>query len=290
MDRHKDWAAIICLVGGGQEINTGEAGLMEWFDSLKTEFPHWSVYVSDQITDNEYSQGHTVPDLLSGMDSHIVNDLHLAVSLRSYRSENVAGFVKALLDVDREKAIELYQTMKNDYPIFLTRDLQIAKEWVKCMAKGTQRYGITASSGARRLKTYGVWVQSKIDAKNWFLNTADDVRSSFFLEDTATEFDIQGLELDWTIVCWDANFRFNDQEFEYHSFKGTRWMNIRNIDDRTYLKNAYRVLLTRARQGLIIFIPEGDPADATRLPEYYNGVFRYLLELGIKEIQESKPL
>lgn len=284
MDRHEDWAVIICLVGGGQEINTGEAGLIEWFDSLKAEFPHWTVYVSDQITDSEYSQGVTVPELLSGMNCHVVKDLHLAVSLRSYRSENVASFIKALLDVAREKATVLYQTLNDDYPIFLTRDLQTAKEWVKSMAKGTQRYGITASSGARRLRTHGVWVQSKIDAKNWFLNTADDVRSSFFLEDTATEFDIQGLELDWTIVCWDANFRFNDEEFEYYSFKGTRWMNIRSAKDCIYLKNAYRVLLTRARQGFVIFVPEGEPADATRLPKYYNGIYQYLEELGIKKL------
>lgn len=284
MDRHMDWAVIICLVGGGQEINTGEAGLMEWFNALRTYFPNWQVYVSDQISDSEYSQGFSIPQLLSGMDCHIERDLHLAVSLRSFRSENVAGFVKALLDVDRNKAIALFLLLIKDYPIYLTRDLHTAKAWVRNMAKGTQRYGITASSGAKRLKTHGIWVQSKIEATNWFLNKADDVRSSYYLEDTATEFDIQGLELDWTIVCWDANFRFNGHTFEYYSFTGDRWKNVNKADDRKYLKNAYRVLLTRARQGFVIFIPEGDSCDNTRPPEYYNGVYDYLKELGIEEL------
>jgi hypothetical protein len=152
------------------------------------------------------------------------------------------------------------------------------------MAKGTQRYGITASSGARRLKKYGIWVQSKVDANNWFLNGFDDVRSSYFMEDTATEFDIQGLELDWTVVCWDANFRYNGCEFKYYSFTGSAWHNVNSEKDRNYLKNAYRVLLTRARQGFVIFVPEGDKNDVTCLPEFYEGIYHYLKELGVKEI------
>lgn len=284
MDRNTDWTVIICLIGGGQEINTGEAGLMEWFDTLKANYKKWDVYVSDQISDSEYSQGIAVPELLTGMNYYVVNDLHLAVSLRSFRSENVAGFVKSFLDLDKEKTTALYQSLKEDYPIVITRDLESAKKWVKSMAKGTQRYGITASSGARRLKKYGVWVQSKVDAKNWFLNGFDDVRSSYFMEDTATEFDIQGLELDWTVVCWDANFRYNGCEFEYFSFTGSAWHNVNNAKNRNYLKNAYRVLLTRARQGFVIFIPEGDKNDKTRQPEFYDGIYRYFKELGVKEI------
>ena len=284
MDRHKDWAVIVCLIGGGQEINTGEAGLEEWFDALKNEFPEWHVYVSDQLTDSEYVDGGPMKRLLNGLMWHNVSELHLAVSLRSFRSENVSEFVKALLDVDKNKAQELYQELKNDYPIVLTRDLEKAKAWVKSHARGTERYGLTASSGAKRLRCFGIWVQSKADAKNWFLNEKDDVRSSYFLEDTATEFDIQGLELDWTIVGWDANLRFEHDSFNYYNFRGARWQNINNSSDRGYLKNAYRVLLTRARQGLVIFIPNGDNEDYSRPLDYYQGTYNYLKGIGIEEI------
>ena len=284
MDRHKDWAVIICLIGGGQEINTGEAGLVEWFDSLRKDFPNWDVYVSDKITDSEYTRGLSIGELLCGLKYRVVETLHLAVSLRSFRSENVAGFVKAVLDLEKDTARELYRRLHQDYPIFITRNLNTAKAWVQSQAKGTERYGITASSGAKRLRSYGIWVQSKIDATTWFLNDADDVRSSYFLEDTATEFDIQGLELDWTIVCWDANLRFVENHFEHYSFKGSKWMNINKQDDVLYLKNAYRVLLTRARQGMIIFLPNGSDNDPTRPHEYYDGTYQYLKDLGIYEI------
>jgi hypothetical protein len=284
MDRHVDWAVIICLIGGGQEINTGEAGLIEWFDSLRKDFPEWDVYVSDKIIDSEYTRGLSLDRLLGGLRYTTVETLHLTVSLRSFRSENVAGFVKALLDVNKEHAKTLYSNLYRDYPVFLTRDLDTAKAWIRSQAKGTERYGIIASSGAKRLRTYGIWVQSKVDATTWFLNDASDVRSSYFLEDTATEFDIQGLELDWTIVCWDANLRFINEHFEHYNFKGSHWTNIKASDDIIYLTNAYRVLLTRARQGMIIFIPHGSDTDPTRPYEYYDGTYRYLKEIGIQEI------
>lgn len=201
LNRHEGWATIVCLIGGGQEINKGEsAGIAGWFDSLKNNYPDWNVYISDKITDEEYAKDNDFIEMTKGLNVHIVEGLHLAVSLRSFRSENVSAFVKALLDVDKETVRTLYQQFKNDYPICITRDLQKAKQWVKDKAKGTQRYGLTASSGAKRLRKYGVWVQNKIDAPVWFLNDKDDVRSSYYLEETATEFDIQGLELDWTIV------------------------------------------------------------------------------------------
>jgi hypothetical protein len=285
MDRHEDWAVIICLIGGGQEINTGEAGLQEWFNSLRSDdFQRWDVYVSDKITDSEYTHGLTMDELFGGLRYTVIQTLHLAVSLRSFRSENVAGFVKSILDVDKECARALYVSLSNDYPVFMTRDLDKAKAWIQSQAKGTERYGITASSGARRLRSCGIWVQSKVDATTWFLNDAYDVRSSYFLEEAATEFDIQGLELDWTIVCWDANLRFVKDRFEYYSFKGPKWMKINKQENILYLKNAYRVLLTRARQGMIIFIPCGSDTDETRSHEYYDGTYRYLKEIGIEEI------
>lgn len=286
LNRHNDWATIICLIGGGQEINKGEsAGIYGWFDSLRNNYPNWDIYVSDKITDDEYSKGHNFAEMTKNMNVNIIEDLHLAVSLRSFRSENVSNFVKALLDVDIDTAKRLYEQFNNDYPVFVTRNLHKAKLWVRSQAKGSQRYGLTASSGAKRLRKYGIWVQNKIEATNWFLNGKNDVRSSFHLEETATEFDIQGLELDWTIVCWDADLRFENGNFKHLKFVGTKWQNIKSTDNILYLKNAYRVLLTRARQGFVIFVPPGDETDTTAKPEYYDGIYRYLKSVGIKELE-----
>ena len=286
LNRHNDWATIICLIGGGQEINKGEsAGIYGWFDSLRNNYPNWDIYVSDKITDDEYSRGHNFAEMTKNMNVNIIEDLHLAVSLRSFRSENVSNFVKALLDVAIDTAKRLYEQFNNDYPVFVTRNLHKAKLWVRSQAKGSQRYGLTASSGAKRLRKYGIWVQNKIEATNWFLNGKNDVRSSFHLEETATEFDIQGLELDWTIVCWDADLRFENGDFKHLKFVGTKWQNIKSADNILYLKNAYRVLLTRARQGFVIFVPTGDETDKTAKPEYYDGIYRYLKSVGIKELE-----
>lgn len=286
LNRHNDWATIICLIGGGQEINKGEsAGIYGCFDSLRNNYPNWDIYVSDKITDDEYSKGHNFAEMTKNMNVNIIEDLHLAVSLRSFRSENVSNFVKALLDVDIDTAKRLYEQFNNDYPVFVTRNLHKAKLWVRSQAKGSQRYGLTASSGAKRLRKYGIWVQNKIEATNWFLNGKNDVRSSFHLEETATEFDIQGLELDWTIVCWDADLRFENGDFKHLKFVGTKWQNIKSADNILYLKNAYRVLLTRARQGFVIFVPTGDETDMTAKPEYYDGIYRYLKSVGIKELK-----
>ncbi|HBG0707360.1 DUF2075 domain-containing protein [Clostridioides difficile] len=285
LNRHIGWATIVCLIGGGQEINKGESdGISGWFESLRNNYSDWDVYISNKIIDEEYSKGNSFDELTEGVNYRIIDDLHLSVSLRSFRSENVSTFVKAVLDVDKVAAKELYNQFKKDYPICVTRDLELAKKWVRDKSKGSQRYGMTASSGAKRLRKYGVWVQNKIDATNWFLNGKDDVRASYFLEETATEFDIQGLELDWTIVCWDGNLRFKNNHFEYYNFNGTKWQNINKEDNILYLKNAYRVLLTRARQGFIIFVPIGDESDITMQPNFYNGVYEYLKEIGIEEL------
>jgi hypothetical protein len=284
MDRHNDWAVIVCLVGGGQEINTGEAGLPAWFEALRNRFPHWKVIFPNQLADKEYTRGMSLAEMLKGLKVKLVDNLHLAVSIRSFRSEHVSAFIKALLDVDVQKARSLYETIKSQYPVIVTRDLDTARKWVRKKARGTERYGILASSGAKRLRTFGIWVQSSITPEYWFLNGKEDVRSSYFLEDTATEFDIQGLELDWAIVSWDADFRINNDHFLEYNFTGTKWNTINKEEDKLYLKNAYRVLLTRARQGMIIFIPKGDDKDTTRRHEYYDNTYEYLRMLGIQEI------
>lgn len=276
MDRHEDWATIICLIGGGQEINTGEAGLAEWFDALKKKFKHWDVYISNNITDTEYIRDADIFKLTQGLNYQFVEELHLAVSLRSFRSEKVSEFVKAILDINIKKAKELYEDLSKTYSIKLTRSLTEAKEWVIQKARGSERYGLIASSGAKRLRPNGIWVQSEIKAINWFLNGKDDVRSSYYLEETATEFYIQGLEIDYAIVAWDANLRYENGDWKYYKFQGTKWQNIDNIYDRLYLKNAYRVLMTRARQGFIIYVPEGDDDDPTRKTIFYDNVYNYL--------------
>lgn len=284
MDRHSDWAVIICLIGGGQEINTGEAGLPEWFSAIKNHYPHWNVYVSNQITDIEYTGNQKLEKLFSGIKYNTVSDLHLSTSIRSFRSENVSNFVKTLLDCDKDNAKKWLVELKGKYPIVLTRDFDKAKQWLKSTSRGNERYGITASAKAHRLRPYGIYIESDIDAPLWFLNTKEDVRSSYYLEYVATEFHIQGLELDWTCVAWDANFRYQNGGWSYNQFSGTKWNKIINADKITYLKNTYRVLLTRARQGIIIFIPKGDTEDDTIKPEFYEGTYNYLKEIGIDEI------
>lgn len=281
MNRHRGWAVIICLIGGGQEINTGEAGLPEWFSAIGKNYPDWNVYVSDRINDYEYTQGMNLLSKVTPEKLHIQPDLHLAVSVRSFRSEKVSAFVKALLDIEPTQAKDLYLSLQENYPIALARNLDSAKEWLKRKARGTERYGLIASSGAYRLKSYGIHVKSKIDPANWFLNGKEDVRSSYFMEEVATEFDIQGLELDWTGVCWDADLRFQQGQWDYKNFSGTRWMNVNDAIRKLYLKNAYRVLLTRARQGMVIFVPHGDIEDKTRLPEFYDQTAEYLMQCGI---------
>lgn len=283
MNRHKDWAVIVCLIGGGQEINTGEAGLVEWFESIKRSFSNWEVFVSDKITDLEYIRDNNFDNLIEGLSVHLEEKLHLATSIRSFRSENVSAFVKAVLDNNAAMAREILNTLEK-YPIKITRSIENAKKWIKDQARGTERYGLLASSGGLRLKANGIFVKSDLSAPNYFLESKDDVRSSYYLEDCATEFDVQGLELDWSIVAWDGDLRYDGTEWTYNRFMGNKWQIIRNEDNKLYLKNAYRVLLTRARQGMIIFVPESSIVDKTRRSEYYDKTFEFLKQIGIEVI------
>lgn len=284
LDRHEDWAVIICLIGGGQEINDGEAGLPEWFRCLGDKFSDWKVYASSQLVDYEYHNGEDLEKLLGTASFHTINDLHLAVSVRSFRSEKLASFVKSILDLELKKSSDLYSQLEEQYPIKVTRNLSTAKSWLHKQSRGSERVRVVSSSGAIRLKPYGINVKFKIDPPVWFLNDKNDIRSSSFMEDVATEFDIQGLELDWVCLAWDADLRLVNGEWDYKNFSGTKWQNINNEVKKKYLKNAYRVLLTRARQGMIIFVPKGDSEDVTRFPEFYDELFLYLKQIGIEEI------
>lgn len=281
MDRHEDWAVIICLVGGGQEINTGEAGIEAWIDAVNTNFPNWHVYISSNLTDSEYAAGNALEAIRNRPDTHLDEDLHLAVSMRSFRAENVSAFVKALLDRDTAQAQEAFKSFANRYPVVMTRDLSQAKQWLRGRARGTERFGLVASSKAQRLKPHAIDIRVNVDPVHWFLNGREDTRSSYYLEDAATEFQVQGLEVDWACVTWDGDLRFNESGWSYHDFRGDRWTNIKNAENRNYLRNAYRVLLTRARQGMVLFVPTGDASDPTRSPAFYDSTFNYLAELGI---------
>lgn len=282
LNRHPDWAVIVCLVGGGQEINTGEAGISEWIDSLDRSFPDWHIYISPRLTDSEYGTDRVLEKIKQRNNVIYKDELHLSVSMRSFRAEHVSLLVKQLLDLQPEDARETLQEIQGKYPIIITRDLAKAKQWLKTQARGSERYGIVVSSQAERLKPHAIDVKSPVDPIHWFLDGKEDVRSSYYLEDVVTEFDVQGLELDWACVTWDADFRYTNDKWNHWSFKGSRWQRINKPEIQLYQKNAYRVLLTRARQGMVIVVPSGDKEDHTRHPEFYDPTFDYLQTIGFK--------
>jgi schlafen family protein len=284
MDRHVDWCVIIALIGGGQEINSGEIGLVGWHDAIRDRFPDWDVYFSDKLNQAEYAGGSfDITDLANGVSSP-EPVLHLATSMRSFRAESLSAMIHHLIAGNAVRTAANYGAFSDNFPIRVTRNIERAKDWIRNQARGVDTKGLIASSGAIRLKPHGVFVKNQLSPADWFLNGPDDVRSCHYLEDVATEFDIQGLELDWCLVAWDADYRYRNGQFEHWNFSGTRW-NQRNQDAaRRYLQNAYRVLLTRARQGMVIFVPEGDPTDQTRLPTFYDQTYTFLLDCGIQSI------
>jgi hypothetical protein len=284
MDRRKDWAVIICLVGGGQEINTGEAGIGEWIEAIQRAFGDWHLYLSPALTDSEYGAGLLLEAVRDRTNVHYRQELHLGVSMRSFRAEKVSAFVKMVLDCEMARAKDLLQGFEDRYPIVLTRNLDIARQWLRDQASGNERFGIVVSSQAERLKPYAIDVRAPVNPVKWFLDGKDDVRSSYYLEDVATEFHVQGLELDWVCVSWDGDFRYNEHGWQHLSFRGTKWQRINKASRKNYLKNAYRVLLTRARQGMVIFVPEGSSTDPTRHPSYYDSTFSYLRSVGLREL------
>lgn len=285
LDRHVDWAVIVCLVGGGQEINSGEAGIGEWIESINRSFSDWKVYVSDRIVDSEYDAVKSIDTFQNQRNIVRHPDLHLSVSMRSFRAERVSSFVKNVLDIEIQAAKEDLAQFRVKYPIVLTRDLEKAKLWLRQKARGSERYGFVVSSSAQRLKPFAIDVKSPMDPVKWFLEGKQDVRSSYYLEDVATEFHVQGLELDWAGVVWDADFRFNGEGWSHHSFVGDKWHKVRKEERKQYLKNAYRVLLTRARQGMVVIVPQGNPSDHTRISAFYDSTHEFLLNMGLPVLE-----
>ena len=299
LDQREDWAVIVCLVGGGQEINTGEAGISEWIKALNEDFQQWEVHISSKLTEPEYAEG-KVNELLQDNPNVIYSDnLHLAVSLRSFRAEKVSAFVHALLSFD-DSARTIYQEIKDKYPIVLTRDMAKARRWLHENAKGTERTGVLVTKESARFKPLAIHIlpPGDEDTVHWFLEDKADTRSSNYLEDAATEIQVQGLELDYTCLLWDADMRCDNRNWRFYTFNGRTEWNEQKGNTETkqekmkYMLNAYRVLLTRARKGMVICVPEGNGnktasgfwEDSTRLPEYYNGTYEYLKSIGIDEI------
>lgn len=285
MDRHDGWCVIICLVGGGQEINKGEAGIGEWLSAMQHRNHDWNIHLSERLqAGREYFFDERSHADLSEIVFYEESSLHLGVSLRSFRAETLSEFIAHVIENRPAEANRTLKAISSRYPILLTRNLGAAKTWVMAKSRGTERFGLIASSGAHRLRPEGVSINEKIDAPIWFLNSKDDVRSSYYLEEVATEFDVQGLELDWAIVGWDADFRYRNGLWTYSSFRGSSWQSINSELRKTYLKNAYRVILTRARQGMILFVPQGTAYDHTRPPSFYDQTYEYLKSCGIPEL------
>lgn len=305
LDQREDWATIVCLIGGGQEINTGEAGISEWISALNDRFPHWDVYISDKLTEPEYAEG-KVNELLQFNPNVVFSDkLHLGVSLRSFRAERLSAFVHSLLSFNSDAA-DLYQNViNNGYPVVLTRDIEKARVWLREKARGSQQTGILITKVSARFKPLAVHVlpQAKKDAVHWFLEDKTDVRSSNYLEEAATEIQVQGLEVDFACVLWDADLRYDKGKWSFYKFNNPgnwspkklqvpKWIPEKNVENQKYMLNAYRVLLTRARQGMVICVPKGNgrttpsgyPEDTTRLPSLYDCTYEYFKSLGIKEI------
>ena len=292
LDQREDWATIICLVGGGQEINTGEAGIAEWIEALNNKFKKWKVYISDKLTEPEYAEGQVTEKLKGNPNVNFSDKLHLAVSLRSFRAETLSNFIHSLLSFNANAAVLYQEIKKKKYPILLTRDMDKARQWLREHARGNEHTGILVTKVAARFKPLAVNVLAQGDenAIHWFLEDKTDIRSSNYLEDAATEIQVQGLELDYACVLWDADMRCENGTWTYHKFNGKdKWNPENNDENKKYMLNAYRVLLTRARQGLVICVPKGNsnktpegfPEDPTRLPEFYDGTYEYLKSLGL---------
>ena len=283
MNRHKDWCVVVCLIGGGQEINTGEAGITEWITALKKNYQDWEIHFSDEIFKSDYALSREWLEDQGPLKLHIEPDLNLSVSLRSFRAEKLSTFISAVISGDAIRAREIKEHLTN-YPIYLTRDLEKAKDQLRQWARGSERIGLVASSNAIRLKPSGIFVKGEIDPTLWFLKGKSDIRSSHYLEDVATEFDVQGLEIDWVGVCWDANFRVEEGKWITYNFSGSKWQSVHDLEKQKYIANSYRVLLTRGRQGIVIFVPDGNDADPTRKKTFYDQTYDFLKICGIGEI------
>jgi len=291
MERHQDWAVVIALVGGGQEINNGEAGLEEWGAALQKTQHNWKVFASPEVIQGGASTaGHR---LFVSNDINRVQErttLHLRTSNRSLRADNFAHWVNLVLGGQPQEAAALRVT----FPIFLSRSLQQTRQTLKAEALADSRFGLVASSKAARLRPEGLEHDSNFHGEypwhHWYLAPRSDIRSSFACEVFASEFSIQGLELDWIGLCWSGDYIWSGTGWEARQLRHgdiTKWGIVRDSQKQIYRQNSYRVLMTRARQGLVIYVPRGDNQDPTRAPLELDRTAAYLVECGVTALPET---
>jgi hypothetical protein len=293
MDRHKDWAVIVALVGGGQEINRGEAGLAEWGRALP-KFRDWNVVASPEIL-----PGGTVdPDFnlfkegdLNAERVQVDDSLHLRVAVRSIRAQRISDWVNAVLVGDQALAWAIAESLAERPQ--LTRSLAVARLWLDGKRRGFTRAGLVGSASAMRLRADGLEpsfdFHRRFDWENWFLDDDDDVRCSSRLEVFATQFEVQGLELDWVGVCWGEDFTFDGVIWVSNRFTNKKWIprkmkTAADTQKHQFRINAYRVLLTRARQGMIIYVPQPPPSERSRLQAELDLTAAYLTQCGAVEL------
>ncbi len=287
MDRLPDWGVLIALVGGGQEIHDGEAGLAEWGRALRERFAHWQVWASTEALEGGASVAGNRLFVDRGPGEIVARKddvLHLAVCVRSYRAESVAAWVNAVVGADAGAANSISSKV-TEFPIVLTRNLASAREWLRKSARGFRRCGLLASSGALRLRAHGLEVSSGFRGgfsfEDWFLAPPEDIRSSSVLEVALTEFECQGLELDWCGLCWGDDFTWSDAGWDFRRLTGSKWQQVQKSVSQEFLRNKYRVLLTRAREGMVIWVPRGDSGDPTRDPVRLDSTAEYLRRCGV---------
>ncbi len=277
---------IICLLGHNQAINTGESGVISWFKAVN-KAKGWSY----QIDEKTLSLNGLFDDISSRQmwSNHSkrksLEKGHLDHSLRFWKNRDVEIWASAVVHGDSDKAMEVATSLGQEgIRIYLTRELKTAKNWVNGLRVGEERLGMIASSQARRLIAEGIHILPQSDSKigHWMLAPSGDIRSSNTLDVAQNQFQIQGLELDYALVCWDADFRRAKTGWEAYNISGTKWQKQSKKEEQAYRENSYRVLLTRARKGMVIYIPNGDESqiDETRNPSFYDGIFEFLVTCG----------
>jgi hypothetical protein len=292
MARHPDWCACVCLVGGGQEINTGEQGVRGWGDALRhlgTINPPWSVYAPNDVLHGGPSTAGLSLGPVPALGTFEEPDLQLLVPLRSFRSERVSEWVDRVLEGDAPAAAALAGELAR-YPIMLTRSLSATRQWLRDKGRGERRFGLVASSGARRLRADGVGqilhASDGHEIAHWYLRPPGDIRSSCALEVPANEYTCQGLELDFVGVCWGGDLLRSSSSYRWihRRLRGPKWQTIQDESAQRLLRNSYRVLLTRAREGLVLWVPHGDPDDDTRAPIPLDATADFLLRCGAQAL------
>jgi hypothetical protein len=298
MERPVDWAVIVALVGGGQEIFLGEAGLEAWGDAVVEAREHWTVVVSPEVVQGgESVAGHRLfskaPPV--NVDIRYEPSAHLSVSVRSHRAQQIAQWANELLEPDAKKARKYFPDSR-EFPLVMSRNLETARGWLRARVDDdpVNRCGLIATSEDQRFRAHGLenstGFRSGFSFENWFLAAPDDVRSSFMLEVPATEFECQGLELDWVGVCWGGDLTPNadGSDWEYRKFRGSDWQNCRSEIEQAYIRNRYRVLLTRSRAGMVIWVPPGSLTDPTRDPARFDRVYQLLKKAGVPDLEETE--